>query len=354
MGADDFGEPGVHMNHEGALSTKRTRWGLGAAAAVIAIAGLGAAGFGREMLDTGRFVVRALLAVAPLVVPGILIAAWVSASGAGGRIADRFDAGAVPAIVMASFIGALTPVCGVTVLPLMVGLLAAGVPLAPVMAFWLSSPITDPAMLAATAATLGTGFAVGKTVIAFALGVGGGLGTHLLAATTWTAPALRDNGLVRTLGRTEGCGDPAGFDVAVWRSAARRRAFRREAWATARLVVICLTPAFAAEYWLNKTLAPDALSGYLGADAWWAVPITVVVGAPAYLDGYAALPLVRGLMDHGMSSAAAMAFLISGGVVSIWGAMAIFPVLRFKPFVLFLGFAVFGSMAAGWAFGALS
>ena len=78
--------------------------------------------------------------------------------------------------------------------------------------------------------------------------------------------------------------------------------------------------------------------------------IAVMVGAPAYLDGYAALPLTRGLIDHGMSQGAAMAFLVSGGVVSIWGAMAIFPVLRVKPFLLYLGFAIVGSMASGWIF----
>jgi hypothetical protein len=45
-----------------------------------------------------------------------------------------------------------------------------------------------------------------------------------------------------------------------------------------------------------------------------------------------------------------MAFLVSGGVVSIWGAMAIFPVLKLKPFLLYLGVAVTGSMVAGWMF----
>lgn len=55
----------------------------------------------------------------------------------------------------------------------MTELLAAGVPLAPVMAFWLSCPITDPAMLAATAVTLGLPFAIGKTAAAFGLGVFG-------------------------------------------------------------------------------------------------------------------------------------------------------------------------------------
>ena len=88
----------------------------------------------------------------------------------------------------------------------------------------------------------------------------------------------------------------------------------------------------------------------MGSDAWWAVPLAVVVGAPAYLDGYAALPLTRGLIDHGMSQGAAMAFLVSGGAVSIWGAMAIFPVLKLKPFLLYLGLTIVGSMASGWIF----
>ena len=58
-------------------------------------------------------------------------------------------------------------------------------------------------------------------------------------------------------------------------------------------------------------------------------------------------------MDHGMSQGAAMAFLVSGGVVSIWGAMAIFPVLKAKPFLLYLALAVAGSLAAGWVFEAV-
>ena len=50
-----------------------------------------------------------------------------------------------------------------------------------------------------------------------------------------------------------------------------------------------------------------------------AIPAAVFVGAAAYIDGYAALSLTRVLIDNGMSQGAAMAFLVSGGVVSSWG-----------------------------------
>ncbi len=114
--------------------------------------------------SAAKFILWGLVVVAPIVIPGIVLAAWIIASSADSQIARAFEGRVLRTVVVASLIGAITPVCGVTVLPLMAGLLAAGIPLAPIMAFWLSSPITDPAMLATTAATLGLGFAVGKTL----------------------------------------------------------------------------------------------------------------------------------------------------------------------------------------------
>jgi len=305
------------------------------------------------MPDTIRalvlFVANSLLAVAPIVVPGILLAAWITASGFGDNIARAFEGRIATTVLAASLIGAITPVCGVTVLPLMAGLLSAGVPLAPIMAFWLSSPITDPAMLATTAATLGLSFAVGKTIAAFLLGLTGGLVTAMFATRPWYQQALRQNRLVGSLGAPS-CGSSAGFDPKIWTSADRRKRFRQETWSISRLILICLIPAFAAEYALNAVLQPQSLTPFIGAGNWWAVPVAVFVGAPAYLDGYAALPLTRSLIDHGMSPGAAMAFLISGGVVSIWGAMAIFPVLKIRPFLLYMGLALAGSLASGWLF----
>lgn len=302
-----------------------------------------------QALDTGIFVFQSFITVAPLVVPGILLASWIMASGADGHIAMAFEGRLVWTILAASAIGAITPVCGVTVLPLMTGLLAAGIPLAPVMAFWLSSPVTDPAMLATTAATLGIPFAVGKTLAAFGLGLWAGAVTGLLSRRAWYKNPVRNNRLVASIAASR-CGADMPFRAAVWAESERRALFLKQLNAITRLIVICLIPAFAAEHLLNQLLQPEALSAYVGADTWWAIPLAVTVGAPAYVDGYAALPLTRSLMDHGMSPGAAMGFLVSGGVVSIWGAMAIFPVLRLKPFLLYLGLAVSGSLAAGYLF----
>jgi len=304
--------------------------------------------------DTAQFVVLGMIHVTPLVVPGVVLAAWITASGASDHVAAVFHGRTLQTVLAATVVGALLPVCGVTVLPLMAGLLAAGVPLAPVMAFWLASPITGPAMLSATAATLGWEFAIGKALAAIGLGLLGGGMTALLAHRTWALAPLRSNQIVGSLGaRCGGCdGDGPRFDPRIWRDPARRKRFMRECWSITRLILLVLTPAFAAEFLLNAWLEPNAVAAYVGRDSAFAVPLAVVVGGPAYIDGYAALPLTRALLEHGMSPGAAMAFLVSGGVVSIWGAMAIFPVLKLKPFLLYLALAAAGSMVAGWMFDA--
>ena len=317
-------------------------------ASLLLMSGVGFA-WPEHAANATEFVLWGLIVVAPIVIPGIVLAAWIIASGADSHIASVFEGRTIRTVLAASLIGAITPVCGVTVLPLMAGLLAAGVPLAPIMAFWLSSPITDPAMLATTAATLGPSFAIGKTLAAFALGLFGGAITGFFTNTSWAQNALRDNGLARKLS-TAKCGEDRPFNPWIWRSEDRRRSFGNQFWATTRLILICLIPAFAAEYALNATLTPGTLIAYVGEDKWWAIPAAVFVGAPAYIDGYAALPLTRGLIDNGMSEGAAMAFLVSGGVVSIWGAMAIVPVLKLKPFMLYLALAVVGSLASGYVF----
>lgn len=320
-------------------------------AAVIAVVAVWRPSLSWEVI---RFVVLGMVHVLPIVVPGIVLAAWITASGASDRVAAVFHGRTVQTVIAATLVGAMLPVCGVTVLPLMAGLLAAGVPIAPIMAFWLASPITGPAMMSATLATLGWEFAVGKALAAIGLGLLGGGVTALFAGRDWARAPLRVNRIVGSLGGScGGCGDAnAAFDPWIWRTPARRSRFVRECWSITRLILLVLAPAFAAEYLLNAWLEPDAVAGYVGRESAFAVPLAVVVGGPAYIDGYAALPLTRALLEHGMSSGAAMAFLVSGGVVSVWGAMAIFPVLRLKPFLLYLALAAAGSMLAGWIFGA--
>lgn len=76
-------------------------------------------------------------------------------------------------------------------------------------------------------------------------------------------------------------------------------------------------------------------------------------GFPAYLNGYAALPLVGGLIEQGMAPGVGLAFLVAGGVSSIPAAVAVWALARPPVFGLYLGFAFAGAFAAGALFSLL-
>jgi len=138
-----------------------------------------------------RFVVENLLAMAPIITVAVLLSAGIAASGAEAQLAGLFCGRTLTMLLAASLFGAITPICGLGVVPIIAALLGGGVPLAPIMAFWLASPINDPAMLLVTAGTLGSAFAVGKTAITFLIGLAGGMIVQLFVDRGFFRHALR-------------------------------------------------------------------------------------------------------------------------------------------------------------------
>lgn len=303
-----------------------------------------------HVLAATLFALSNLWQIAPIILIGLLITAVLTATGSIGILVAAFDGREVRAIVIISLIGAVLPVCGITVLPLVAGLLAAGVSLAPVMAFLLSSAVTDPEMIAVTAATLGWPFALGKTVSALGIGFFGGAATLLLLRAGRFANPTRQSALLEKLIPRTTCGAAPEVNWRFWRDSERLEMFRDSGWSLAKLVVFWLSAAFVAEYFLKLYLPEDFLAGFVGQDSPFSVPIAAIFGAPLYLDGYAALPFVRGLMDKGMADGAAMAFLIAGGITSAWTAIPVFALFRLPVFLAYIGMAVVGAMLSGWAY----
>jgi len=321
---------------------------LAVAALMLAVAALDAA----QAAESARFALAALLHVAPFLVFSVLVAAGAAATGADNLIARAFTGRLPLMIALAAAFGALSPFCSCGVIPLIAALLAMGVPLAPVMAFWLASPVIDPAMFALTAGTLGVGFAVAKTLAAIGLGLFGGFATAALARGGWLADPLRAG-----VG-DGGCGgarvrNPKPPVWAFWRETARRERFAREGARSGLFLLKWLTLAFVLESLMLAWVPAERVAGLLGGSGLWPIVIATLVGVPAYLNGYAALPLVSGLMTQGMAPGAGLAFLVAGGVSSLPAALAVFALVKRRVFALYLGLALSGSLAAGLLFQAV-
>jgi len=83
------------------------------------------------------------------------------------------------------------------------------------------------------------------------------------------------------------------------------------------------------------------IANIVGHQSTFAIPLASVIGIPAYMNGYAAIPLISGLMEMGMTS---------GAVSSIPAALAVYALVRKPIFVLYIILGLSGSMLAGYIF----
>ena len=299
-----------------------------------------------QLLPSVRFVLGALVSIAPFLALAVGIAAFAAASGSDRLVARVFSGSPVRTVAVAALFGALSPFCSCGVIPIIAAMLHAGVPLAPVMAFWLSSPVMDPEMFILTAAGVGTGFAVAKTVAAAGMGLLGGFAVLALQ---------RGGGLRHPLAGSSngGCGshvEPGESKPIAWRfwhEPVRRAEFRRVAATTGLFLSKWLAIAFLAESLMMAWVPASWVATAVGDGSAFAIPLAAVVGVPTYLNGYAAIPLIAGLIEMGMTGGAALAFATAGAVSCIPAAIAVWALVRRSVFALYIGLGLGGAMLAG-------
>jgi hypothetical protein len=296
-----------------------------------------------------RFTLLSLWQMLPFFVLAIAIAAGAKATGADNLIAGAFNGSPVRATLLAALVGAISPFCSCGVIPLIAALLGAGVPLAPVMAFWIASPIMDPEMFILTAAGIGINFAVAKTLAAIAMGLLAGFAVLLIQRYGGLTAPLRQT-VIGGCGNSCGNAEQARVNWQFWRELARIKLFSEEATAIGVFLGKWLTLAFFLESLMMAYISSDWIAGYVGSDNAFAIPLAAIVGAPSYLNGYAAIPLVSGLMEIGMTPGAAMAFVTAGAVSSIPAAIAVWALVKKPVFALYLLLGVAGSMLTAFLY----
>ncbi len=294
------------------------------------------------------FVLDAYTFIAPFFLMSVLAAAASKATGLDKQIARAFHGRPMTAIFLAAVFGAFSPFCSCGVVPIIAGLLAAGVPLAPVMAFWIASPLMDPQMFILMAAVFGLPFTVFKAAAAVVIALIAGYGTHALVTRGAFADPLKP--ITGCCKSSCGTNDPLAEQPVVWRfweDRGRRQMFSGESRATGWFLFKWLTLAFVIESLMVAYIPAEDVGRWLGGEQWWAIPASVLVGVPAYLNGFAAIPTIDGLMDLGMAPGPAMAFMIAGGVTSIPAAMAVWALVKRPTFLWYIALGLSGSLASG-------
>ncbi len=304
-----------------------------------------------EFISTFLFMINALLGTAPFIIFAVLAVAYLKATSAENLLSKAFSGPQLRMIFLAALLGGLSPFCSCEVIPFIAALLAIGAPLSAVMAFWLASPLMDPAMFLITSGTLGWDFAMGKTIFSVGVGVLGGFITMIFHKSAVFLDPLRDK---PQIGGCCGVKEPfVGTPVwKFWKSNDRLETFKSTTTSNAFFLIKWLALAYSIEALMIKYIPAELIVTLVGGQGFVTILSAAILGAPAYLNGYAAVPLVDALISQGMSIGAAMSFMIAGGVSSIPAAIAVWALVKPKVFAAYLFYGIVGATLSGilWQF----
>ncbi len=303
-----------------------------------------------QFSDSLRFTANSLISIAPFILLSVILAAYLQAADADKMLGRVFSGHPVIVIFAASVFGALSPFCSCGVIPLISALLISGVPLAGVMAFWISSPVMDPEMFILTAAELGMEFAIAKTLATITVGLIGGFSTYAL-----TNLGLFKDPLQVVQDRSCGCGSPE-IDASVrpvwkfWVESDRMKKFTESVRSTGLFLGQWLLFAFILESLMVVYLPAETISQWIPMDSLLIIPMAALVGVPTYLNGYAAIPLASGLMESGFGGGAVLTFLSAGAMTSIPAAVAVYSLVKKNIFLWYITLSLVGSIIVGFTY----
>ena len=238
--------------------------------------------------------------------------------------------------VLAALLGVVTPFCSCSAVPLFIGFVTAGVPLGVTFSFLISAPMVNEVALALLFGLFGWKVA--------ALYLGTGLAIAIVAG--WVIGRLRLEGWVEPwVYRVEGARPRTGRRGAPdlgrprARSAARRCATSSAGSGPTSWRASPSAPASTA------TCPQDFMASIMGADAWWSVPLAVLIGVPMYSNAAGIIPVVQALLGKGAALGTVLAFMMAVIALSLPEMIILRKVLSVRLIAVFVGVVGAGILA---------
>ncbi|MBW2653899.1 MAG: permease [Deltaproteobacteria bacterium] len=360
-----------------------------------------------EFYKIADFMVKAFIHIWPYLVITIPIAVAVNMSGASKHINRAFDAGPIAAILLATLVGAFSPFCSCGVIPVIAALLIGGVPLPPVMAFWIASPSMDPEIFFLSVGTIGWDLAIWRLAGTLVMSLSAGFITQALMQTGWISPDIlkRKTGFsvsqkssrikqisltltsnIKSLFSfktkslvpaqapaccTEGSVNVIQIQPSVIHADERTqesctknnssescgcseeelfwKRLGKESMDATLMVIKFMALAFFLEALIILYVPQESITSIMGKDNSWAIFTATFLGIPVYTSNLSALPMVSGLLAQGMSPAAGLAFLIAGPTTTLPAMAAVWTLVKHRIFILYVSFSLVSAMLLGYA-----
>ncbi len=363
-----------------------------------------------QIIKIAEYIIESFLHIWPYLLITIPLAVVVQITGAAKSIKRIFNRNPLVSILLATIVGAFSPFCSCGVIPIITSLLIGGVPIAPVMSFWIASPSMDPEIFFLSIATLGWKLSVWRLATTFIISLSAGYITLFIMHKGWLDEnVLRNNRVMKAKNIWRILWDkakegvkrrfaiskeriPANVQLSIINNSrleqakvnccvsiekiaiesrqdilntapncisceshtsvpdSLRKKLLNETWKATSLVVKFMALAFFVNALITFYLPEDFLNKILGMNGSFSVVIAAIIGIPAYTSNITALPLISGLLSLGMNPGAALSFLIAGPTTTLPAMIAVWGIAKRKVFLLYLSFSLIGALLFGFLY----
>jgi uncharacterized membrane protein YraQ (UPF0718 family) len=264
-------------------------------------------------------------------------------------------------VLMSTGVAVATPFCSCGTTAVILGMMASTVPWAPIVAFLVSSPLTSPQELFYSAGLFGWRFAIAFFVASILLGLAGGAIASFAEARGWLKDQARmapPKSPSLSLGIM---GGPAPLDLPVIaqpivetaKPAITLQMFMQEMWSVSKKLLPLFLGFTFVGYLLNGLIPTAWITSLFGTGHAYSIPLAATLGLPFYINTEASLPLVRAMLDSGMSQGAALSFLITGAGTSLGALGGALTIARWRVIAIVIGTLWLGSILIGLAYNIL-
>jgi uncharacterized membrane protein YraQ (UPF0718 family) len=94
----------------------------------------------------------------------------------------------------------------------------------------------------------------------------------------------------------------------------------------------------------------DYMASFMGKEAWWAVPLAVLMGVPMYSNAAGIVPIVQALLGKGAALGTVLAFMMAVIALSAPEALILRKVLSWRLIAVFFTVVASGIVATGYLF----
>ena len=239
--------------------------------------------------------------------------------------------------VLAALFGIITPFCSCSAIPLFLGFLQARIPLGVTFSYLISAPMNNEIAIAMLFALFGWKIT--------AIYIGFGLFVAIVAGIVLGKMDLEDEILIKPkpINTAATCEIEITFQDRL-----------KEAWEYTldilKKVWLYVLIAIAIGGFIHGYVPTDLIVKIAGKDAWYAVPVAVLMGVPMYSNAAGVMPLVQVLVQKGMSMGTALSFMMAVTALSLPEALILKKILSTKLLFIFFGVVSVGIVAIGYLF----